>query len=136
MDKMNLQSSQEHSDRYMLEQLIDVQKKELQIREKEAESRNAEIASNERIAIASIKAQSESDKTHAHVFNSAFKYRFWMIVIAITAITTFGITALICNQTDIALEVAKAVGFAVMGYFAGIGKAKIDQSNKKNDQGN
>lgn len=31
MDKMNLQSSQEHSDRYMLEQLIDVQKKELQI---------------------------------------------------------------------------------------------------------
>ena len=29
MDKMNLQSSQEHSDRYMLEQLIDVQKKRI-----------------------------------------------------------------------------------------------------------
>ncbi len=136
MDKMNLQTSKEHGDRYTLEQLIDVQKKELQIREKEAESRNAEIASNERIAIASIKAQSESDKTHAHVFNAAFKYRFWMVVIAIVAITSFGITALICNQTDIALEVAKAVGFAVMGYFAGIGKAKIDQSNKKNNQDN
>ena len=43
-------------------------KKELQIREKEAESRNAEIASNERIAIASIKAQSESDKTTCTCF--------------------------------------------------------------------
>ena len=41
MDKMNLQTSKEHGDRYTLEQLIDVQKKELQIREKEAESRNA-----------------------------------------------------------------------------------------------
>ncbi len=59
-----------------------------------------------------------------------------MVVIAIVAITSFGITALICHQTDIALEVAKAVGFAVMGYFAGIGKAKIDQSNKKNRQDN
>ena len=64
---MNLQTSKEHGDRYTLEQLIDVQKKELQIREKEAESRNAEIASNERIAIASIKAQSDCPLLYLYI---------------------------------------------------------------------
>lgn len=81
--------------------------------------------------MASIKAQLESDKNHANVFNSAFKYRFLMIVIAIIAIASFGIVALLCDETEIALEAAKAVGFAVMGYFAGLGKAKADQSNKQ-----
>ena len=54
-----------------------------------------------------------------------------MIVIAIIAIASFGIVALLCDKTEIALEVAKAVGFAVMGFFAGFCKAKVDQSNNK-----
>ena len=46
-------------------QILEVQKRELEIRTQENINKKLEIESNERIALATIKAQAESDSSHS-----------------------------------------------------------------------
>ena len=109
-----------------------MQEHELKVREKDIEMLKAQFEANQQIARLALEAQSRSESAHAQAFHSLVRYRSACLITGIIGITAFKITALATEHGDVALEVAKALGFAAMGYNAGIGKAKWDASNKRN----
>lgn len=115
----------------VVEKFIALQQEELAVKKRETENNVAEIQSNEKIALASIEAQKESDLAHAKTFKTAYIAGQVKIILAIIAIATFAIVALLCDKSAVALEIAKAIGFGVMGYLAGKGKGTLDARQKQ-----
>ena len=134
MGELNISENKKANDQKIIERLLAAQQKDFELREKEAESRNLSIASNERIALASIKAQAESEKYQANIFSQDIKYHFLIILSVAVTLCVFGIVAIVWDKEEIAKELAKIIGYGICGYFAGLGKAKIDQSRENSSK--
>jgi hypothetical protein len=118
-------------------QILEVQKRELEIRTQENINKKLEIESNERIALATIKAQAESDSSHSKTLKAVIivSQIKWVLIALFVAVAVC--IAFVLGYSSEAMEIAKYALFAVAGFAAGYGKCSIDRpkSNKPENNG-
>lgn len=120
----------------LVRELLEYQKQELANKRIELDLRRDEIASNERIALATIAAQKEDFDKRGNVFASVSKSRFILFGAVALLVTAVLITAMFTGNTAIALELIKIGGAVLLGYFAGInrGKAQVLEKQRQTDE--
>lgn len=114
-----------------LKDMAEVQKRTLQVKEKELQLESEKVKSNERIALASIEAQKGDRVQQMSLFEKIEGKRYitiWAIIVAVVLIIVF---ALWKNETVFALELFKIGGALLAGYFAGFHKAKSNILEKQ-----
>lgn len=115
----------------LVRELLEYQKQELANKRIELDLRRDEIASNERIALATIAAQKEDFDKRGNVFASISKSRFILFGAVALLVTAVLITAMFTGNTAIALELIKIGGAVLLGYFAGINRGKVQVLEKQ-----
>ena len=115
----------------LVRELLEYQKQELANKRIELDLRRDEIASNERIALATIAAQKEDFDKRGNVFASVSKSRFILFGAVALLVTAVLITAMFTGNTAIALELIKIGGAVLLGYFAGINRGKVQVLEKQ-----
>lgn len=120
----------------LVRELLEYQKQELANKRIELDLRRDEIASNERIALATIAAQKEDFDKRGNVFASVSKSRFILFGAVALLVMAVLITAMFTGNTAIALELIKIGGAVLLGYFAGInrGKAQVLEKQRQTDE--
>ena len=132
MNMSNLPDAQNKAipEESVIRDLINVQHGDLEVKRLEASNRKAEIESNERIALASIQAQSNSDLYHSKTFKYAYLVsQLKVVVIAIIIAVIVGL-AIVYGYSELATDIAKYAFFAISGYFAGLGHSQVIQRRK------
>lgn len=119
----------------VIRDFINVQQGELEVKKLDAANKKAEIESNERIALASIQAQSSSDLSHSKTFKYAYLVSQLKIIVIAVIIAVVVCIAIVYGYSDLATEIAKYAFFAVSGYVAGLGHGKISRSRDKKSSG-
>lgn len=120
----------------LVREFLEYQKQELANKRVELDLRRDEIASNERIALATIAAQKEDFDKRGTVFASISKSRFVLFGVLALFITAVLVTAMLTGNTEIALELIKIGGAVLLGYLAGLsrGKAQILEKQRQADE--
>lgn len=108
----------------VVRELINTQKQELLIKQEELAIRRQEIESNERLACKSIDAQRDSDMKRGEVFQSVYNKRFYTWIAAIVAMVIVAVVAMFTSKTEVAIEMLKIGGPALLAYFSGVNKGK------------
>ncbi len=134
----NLPSSQnkESPEDSVIRDLISIQQSDLEVKRLEASNRKAEIESNERIALASIQAQANSDLAHSKTFKYAYLISQLKIILIAIIIAVIVVIAIVYGYSELATDIAKYAFFAISGYFAGLGHSKVIQNRKNNSTSN
>ena len=101
-----------------------IQQQEMLLRREEQNVRIEEIRSNEKIALASIAAQKETDIDRNRVFLSLYSKRFWLWLAAIIGLAALIVFSVIYGYIDIALKIIEIGGAATLAYFAGLNRGK------------
>lgn len=127
---MSLPEQQEPQE-IMMREFLEYQKLELANKREEIQLRRDEIASNERIALASIAAQKEDMDKRGEVFITINKSRFIFFGAVAILLTAIFVVAMMTQQTDIAMELIKMGGAVILGYIAGINRGKAQVLEKK-----
>lgn len=95
----------------VIRDFINVQQGELEVKKLDAANKKAEIESNERIALASIQAQSSSDLAHSKTFKYAYLVSQLKIIIIAIIIAAVVCIAIVYGYSDLATEIAKYAFF-------------------------
>lgn len=116
---------------------LENQKRTHQLQQKELEIQREQIASNEKIALASIEAQ-KGDRVEQMNLLAKIEGKkhntIWVITVAVVLVILVSIWR---KETGFALEVLKIGGALLAGYFAGVNKGKasaLEKQQHKNDE--
>ena len=134
----NLPKTQNNStsEESVLREFIKIQQSDLEVKRLEASNRKAEIESNERIALASIQAQANSDLAHSKTFKYAFLVSQLKIILIAVIVAVIVVVAIVYGYSELATDIAKYAFFAISGYFAGLGHSQVIQKRKNNSTSN
>lgn len=117
-----------------LKEITEVQKRSLQVKEKEINLEQEKVKSNEKIALASIDAQKSDRVEQMGLVAKIEKQRYitiWVISVLVVAVI---LVAIAKDKTDFALEVLKIGGALLAGYLAGFNKGKANTLEKQQNQ--
>ncbi|WP_369586213.1 hypothetical protein [Kingella oralis] len=133
---MNMLPEQPDNQQELVREFLEYQKQELANKRAELNIRRDEIASNERIALATIAAQKEDFDKRGNVFASVSKSRLMLFGVVSLLIALVLICAMMTGNTEIALELIKIGGAVLLGYFAGLnrGKAQVLEKQRNTEE--
>ncbi|MPW66522.1 hypothetical protein [Moraxella catarrhalis] len=114
-----------------LKDMAEVQKRTLQVKEKELQLENEKVKSNERIALASIEAQKGDRVEQMSLFAKLEGKKYITIWVIVGAVVAVILVAIWREKTEFALEVLKIGGALLAGYFAGFNKGKVNTLEKQ-----
>ncbi|WP_159355886.1 hypothetical protein [Methylovorus glucosotrophus] len=112
--------------------IIEQQQQEVGIKNRELDVREHEISSNERIALASIQAQSQYRADNAGKYNAHLIHRYWFIGTVTFMVLAFAAFAITHESKDIIIDSIKMIlGFSA-GAFGGYhwGKSKSGKDDQ------
>lgn len=115
-------------------ELVSVQAKDQELKAKELQNESDSIASNERIALASIEAQKGDRSKQIDVYSRLHSQRHLLAGISIIGVILIIAVAMYTNNTGLAKELIKMVGAIVLAYIsyqAGLHKGKLSNTEDK-----
>lgn len=121
----------------MVKDLVEAQKRNFLIKEKELQLESEKVKSNEKLALATIEAQKGDRVAQMHLFAKIEKQKHHTIWIIAALVVIVIVIAIFQKETDFALEVLKIGGALLAGYFAGLNKGKatiLEKQNKTDDE--
>jgi len=115
----------------VVSQIAEGQKRDLAVKEKELTVRSEEIASNERIALASISAQERSHKEGGISYTRHIDHRNIFVIVIVAMVMIFAGCLVGFGAKEILMEIIKIVGSCAVGIFGGYqyGKNKRDSND-------
>ncbi|UTD55922.1 hypothetical protein [Halomonas sp. MS1] len=114
----------------VVQQLVETRDSELEIKRAEMEVQGKEIESNERIAMASIKAQSTFHSQRFNQYNAHLIHRYIFVGLMSLVFVVFTLVAIFLEAGDLVLEIFKLMGPLVIGIFGGYQWGNRASSNK------
>lgn len=121
----------------VVKDLVESQKRNIQLKEKELQLESEKIKSNEKIALTSIEAQKGDRVEQMNLFAKIETKKYITIWIIATLVVIVILVSIFTNKTDFALEVLKIGGALLAGYFAGVNKGKasiLEKQQKQNEE--
>lgn len=117
------------------EKIVEVQEKELALKAKELDIEQANIVSNEAIALATIEAQKSDREQQMQLVTRLQTQKHYIVGGVILAIVVIIVVAMLTHNTPFAVEFLKIGGAVLMGYIAGLGHARSNISKNKEQSG-
>ena len=108
----------------VVSELAQAQAEENDIRKKELEVETINIASNERVALETISAQTQDRQSQFALVKKLKSQEHFLIGLAIVGVLITVLYSLYKNDAEFAKEVLKSIVLVLGGYFAGYGKAQ------------
>lgn len=108
----------------LIERFLDLQSKEMIVKQDELRVRQAEINANKDVAMQSIAVQEKVELKRADVFvaTQAKKYTFW--ICSVIAFVCLVVVAMLTGYADLAIRIVEIGGSVILGYFAGVSRGK------------
>lgn len=106
-----------------------VKRSEIELQEKQEDTRRLEIETNAKVAMAQIEAQERDLKDNRTQYNSMLTRRYWFVGVVVLMILVFATVGMMTGHKDIVIEIMKATLFFAAGGFGGYqyGKSKQDK---------
>lgn len=105
------------------------------LKAKELDIEQANIVSNEAIALATIEAQKSDREQQMQLVTRLQTQKHYIVGGVILAIVVIIVVAMLTHNTPFAVEFLKIGGAVLMGYIAGLGHARSNISKNKEQSG-
>jgi len=119
----------------MIDQFIQLQLKEVEVKKSEVELKKQQDENNYRYSLEALKVQAEDSKDSRIHFNKNSKMSFWIILFLIAGIIAVIISAMYMNKDELLFEIVKAIslifGGGATGYMIGYKKQIKNLSQNK-----
>lgn len=116
-----------------VKQMVEAGQQEIDVRRGEQDVKREEIASREKIALATIEAQREFHKERFSRFNDHLIHRYWFVGVVMLLVLTFSGFAIWAGAKELIMDLAKLIGGVAVGAFGGFHYGKNKGSKDSDD---